>query len=98
MYLNWQIWCFVGWMLGTRVPDAADWGLDVAMTVTFIGMIIPFVKSVPMAVCVLTAGAAALLTLGLPFKLGIFASAVAGVAAGLMTERSMKKSKGAPTS
>jgi 4-azaleucine resistance transporter AzlC len=94
MYLNWQFWCLIGLMLGTRIPDAADWGLDVAMPITFIGMIIPFVKTIPMAVCVLTAGAASLLTLGLPYKLGIVVSALAGIAAGFMAGRRGKDAKG----
>ncbi len=87
MYLNWQLWCFLGLVLGNRIPDAHSWGLDVAMPVTFIGMIIPFVKTVPVAVCVLTAGAASLLTLTLPYKLGIMVSAFAGIASGLLAQR-----------
>lgn len=87
MYLNWQLWTLLGMIVGDRIPDASNWGLDVAMPVTFIGMIIPFVKTVPMAVCILTAGAAALLTLGLPYKLGILVSALAGIAAGMAAER-----------
>ncbi len=93
MYLNWQFWSFVGLYLGDRIPDASNWGLDVAMPVTFIGMIIPFVKSWPMGVCVLTAGAASLMTMSLPYKLGIMVSAFAGIAAGLLAERSRKKRK-----
>ncbi len=94
MYLNWQFWCWSGLMLGKKIPDASEWGLDVAMPITFIGMIIPFVKTIPMAVCVLTAGAAALLTLTLPYKLGIVVSAFGGIAAGLVAERNQKKAKG----
>jgi 4-azaleucine resistance transporter AzlC len=94
MYLNWQLWCGCGLMLGKRIPDASGWGLDVAMPITFIGMIIPFVKSLPVAVCILTAGAAALMTLTLPYKLGIVVSAFAGISAGLMAERTLKKTKG----
>lgn len=86
MYLNWQFWTFVGVMLGERIPDASSWGLDVAMPVTFIGMIIPFVKSSSMLVSVLTAGAASLLTYNMPYKLGIFLSAFTGILAGLTTE------------
>ena len=97
MYLNWQLWSLVGLMLGNRIPQASDWGLDVAMPITFIGMIIPFVKTVPMMVCVLTAGAASLLTLGLPYKLGIIVSACAGIIAGLLAERSTKLAKGRAT-
>jgi 4-azaleucine resistance transporter AzlC len=96
MYLNWQLWCFLGIMLGDRIPGAPDWGLDVAMPVTFIGMLIPFVTSLPMAVCVLTAGGLSLLSLDLPYKLGILASAMGGIAAGMAAERSRMKTKGAP--
>jgi len=87
MYVNWQIWCLVGLFLGNRIPDASTWGLDVAMPVTFIGMIIPFVKNKPIGVAALAAGASSLLTLGLPHRLGIFVSAILGVAAGLVSER-----------
>ncbi len=87
MYLNWQLWTIAGMIAGDRIPDAAGWGLDVAMPVTFIGMLIPFVKTIPMGVCILTAGAVALLALELPYKLGILAAAVAGIAAGLGAER-----------
>jgi 4-azaleucine resistance transporter AzlC len=93
MYLNWQLWCFLGMVLGNRMPDASDWGLDVAMPVTFIGMIIPFVKTIPIVVCVLTAGAASLLALAMPYKLGIIASAFAGIGAGLVAERVGKKTR-----
>ncbi len=95
MYVNWQFWTLLGMIVGDRIPDASSWGLDVAMPVTFIGMIIPFVKTIPMAVCILTAGAAGLLTLGLPYKLGILASALAGIAAGMAAERARRKPKGA---
>jgi 4-azaleucine resistance transporter AzlC len=93
MYLNWQLWTFIGLMMGDRIPDASNWGLDVAMPVTFIGMIIPFVKTIPMVVCVLTAGAASLLTLSLPYKLGIIVSAFVGIAAGIAAERNAKRRK-----
>jgi len=97
MYLNWQFWCFLGLVLGNRIPDAQSWGLDVAMPVAFIGMIIPFVKTFPVTICVLTAGAASLLTLAMPFKLGIVVSAFAGIASGLMAQRTMNTRKEAPS-
>jgi 4-azaleucine resistance transporter AzlC len=91
MYLNWQFWCLAGLILGDRIPDASSWGLDVAMPIAFIGMTIPFIKSRPMVVCVLTAGVASLLTAGLPYKLGIVLSAFAGILAGLASERAAKR-------
>jgi predicted branched-subunit amino acid permease len=50
-------------------------------------MIIPFVKNMPIAVCVLTAGATSLLTLTLPYKLGIMVATFAGIAAGVLAQR-----------
>lgn len=94
MYINWQVWCFLGLLLGDRIPDASSWGLDVAMPITFIGMTIPFVKNSPMLVCVLVAGASSLLTIGLPYKLGIILSALVGVAAGVVAQHTRKHLRG----
>ncbi len=91
MYLNWQFWCDMGLVLGDRIPDASSWGLDVAMPVTFIGMIIPFVRNTAMVVCVLAAGASSLMTLGLPYKLGIIVSAFVGIFSGMITARIARK-------
>ena len=93
MYLNWQFWCGLGLVLGDRIPDASSWGLDVAMPVTFIGMIIPFVKNVPMVICVFAAGASSLMTLGLPYKLGIIVSAFVGIFSGMITARIARKTR-----
>lgn len=93
MYLNWQFWCAAGLALGSQIPDAQAWGMDVAMIVTFIGMTIPYIKTKPMVVTVLTAGVVSLLTWQMPYKLGIIIAAVLGVLAGISTEKiiSMKK-------
>ncbi len=87
MYVNWQIWCALGLVLGSRIPDAGSWGLDFAMPVSFIGMTIPFVKNRASVVCVFTAAAVSLLTGALPYKLGLVAAALAGVLAALVADR-----------
>lgn len=93
MYVNWQIWCALGLILGSRIPDAGSWGLDFAMPVSFIGMTIPFVKNRASVVCVLTAGLVSLLTGGLPYKLGLIAAALAGVLAALVADRNSARLK-----
>lgn len=93
MYINWQFWCGLGLYLGSRIPDTGAWGLDFAMPVTFIGMTIPFVKNKASVVCVFTAAAVSLMTGFLPFKLGLIIAALAGVTAGILTER-LNTSKG----
>ncbi|MDA3808898.1 MAG: AzlC family ABC transporter permease [Spirochaetaceae bacterium] len=87
MYLNWQFWCAAGLLLGTRIPDAKAWGLDVAMIVTFIGMTIPYIKNKPMVMAVLTSAAVSLITWQMPYKLGLIVAAASGIVAGISLEK-----------
>jgi 4-azaleucine resistance transporter AzlC len=87
MYLNWQIWTLVGLTVGQMLPQANRWGLDFAMVATFIGMVVPYVTRWPMVMTVLVTAMMAVLTDGLPHKLGIMVAALIGVAAGILTER-----------
>lgn len=86
MYLNWQLCTWVGIAVGQRIPDAAAWGLDFAMAATFIGMIIPYLKTRPMGVAVVVGGAIALLTNPWPHKLGLMVATLCGIAAGVWCE------------
>lgn len=90
MYINWQFWCILGLVLGSRIPDAGAWGLDFALPVTFIGMTIPFIKNRSTVVCVITAAVVSLMTGFMPFKLGLIVAALAGVCAGLLVEKTTK--------
>lgn len=87
MYLNWQFWTAIGVWLGQQLPDATQWGLDFAMSVTFIGMVVPYVINLPMLVTVLAAGTTALLTHSLPHQLGLLVAALVGVVAGFTAEQ-----------
>ena len=87
MYLNWQLCTLLGITVGQLLPRAAQWGLDFAMSVTFIGMTVPYVKTRPMAIAVLVAGTVSLVANPLPHKLGLMVAAIAGVGAGAVGER-----------
>ena len=86
MYSNWQLCTLIGIIAGQSVPDATGWGLDFAMVVTFIGIVVPMVVNRPVLVSVIVAGAAALLFNGLPNQLGLMVGAMAGIAAGYIAE------------
>jgi 4-azaleucine resistance transporter AzlC len=86
MYLNWQLWTAVGLIAGTKLAGLAEWGLDFAMAVTFIGIVVPLVRSLPMLLCAAVAGAGAVLLRGLPSNLGLLAAALAGMIAGTLFE------------
>ena len=91
MYANWQLCTFIGILAGQWIDDPMRWGLDFAMFVTFIGMLVPMVRSKPMLGAVLVSGAAALALRGLPHQLGLIAAALAGVAAGMLLEHTSRR-------
>lgn len=93
MYLNWQFCTFLGITIGQLIPNAAGWGLDFAMPVTFIGMIIPYLKNKPTWIAVTVSGITAILSYSLPHKLGLMLAALAGIASGLIAETLFKEER-----
>jgi 4-azaleucine resistance transporter AzlC len=87
MYVNWIICTVIGLTVGQFLPDARSWGLDFAMSVTFIGMVIPYLVTKPMLIAVLVAGISALLVHSLPHQLGLMVAALLGITAGVLCER-----------
>lgn len=86
MYGNWLLCTLIGVTLGQMIPDAAGWGLDFAMSVTFIGMVIPYLKTRPMGLAVTVAAVVALLTHSFPHQSGLMVASLVGIAAGVWAE------------
>lgn len=84
MYGNWLLCTGLGITLGQQIPT--NLGLDFAMAVTFIGMVIPYVVTRPMGVAVGVAGSVALLAHGLPHQLGLMVASLVGILAGAIAE------------
>jgi 4-azaleucine resistance transporter AzlC len=93
MYTNWQVCTYVGILAGGWIDDPLKWGLDFAMIVTFIGMLVPMVREKAVGIAVLTSGLAALLLRGLPNKLGLVLAALLGAAAGMAARHLINKRK-----
>ena len=91
MYSNWQVSTYIGIIAGKSIPDPASWGLDFAMVVTFIGMLVPLVSGNPTLIAVVVAGIVALLANGLPNKLGLLLAALFGILAGVIAEKRSSK-------
>jgi 4-azaleucine resistance transporter AzlC len=85
LWTSWQISTGVGIFLGAQIP--AEWGLDFALPLTFIALIVPGLKDRAGVLTAAVASLAALLFFGLPFKLGLIASAFVAIAAGLWSEK-----------
>ncbi len=86
MYSNWQLCTYLGLTIGNLFPGISQWGLDFAMSVTFIGMVIPYLKNRPMWAAVFISGVVAVIAYPLPHKMGLILAAFAGIACGVMTE------------
>jgi 4-azaleucine resistance transporter AzlC len=84
LWATWQASTAVGIFLGAQVP--ASWGLDFALPITFIALVVPALKDRPSVLSAVVAGAVALAAYGWPYKLGLMAAALAGIATGLWAE------------
>lgn len=86
MYVNWSLYTLIGVVAGSAISDPASWGLDFAMSATFIGMIMLMLKARPMLAAAVTAAIVAVVSHSLPYQLWLIAAALAGVAAGVIVE------------
>jgi len=86
MYANWQLWTLAGIVAGQQLQSVGDLGLEFAMVVTFIGIVVPLIKRWPMLICALVAGGTSLLFHGLPHQLGLVIASLCGIGAGLAVQ------------
>ena len=87
MYANWQVWTLVGLLFGAAFPQLQSLGLDFAMVATFIAIVVPQLANLPNFAAAVAAGAVAYLGQDAPYKLGLMAAVVAGVAVGMALQR-----------
>ena len=84
LWSGWQISTAAGIFLGAQIP--AGWSLDFTLALTFIALLVPGLKDRAGAAAALSAGTVAVLAFGLPYKLGLVAAALVGIAVGLLVE------------
>lgn len=87
MYSFWQISTVLGFTLGEQLPGLADWGLDVAMIVAFVGIVVPALKARADWACAATALVAALLTHDWPHQTGLLCSSLVAITVGVLLDR-----------
>jgi predicted branched-subunit amino acid permease len=84
MYVNWQIWTVAGLLFGSAFPGLQSKGLDFAMVATFIAIIVPQLVAVRFVAAALAAGVLSFAWNDWPYKLGLLAAVVVGVAVGML--------------
>jgi 4-azaleucine resistance transporter AzlC len=85
LWTTWQLSTAVGVFLGAEIP--ASWSLDFTLALTFIGIVVPTLKSRPGVAAALAAGLTAVLAFNLPYKLGLVAAALVGIVVGVALEK-----------
>ena len=85
LWAGWQVSTLAGVLIGAQLPSGL--GLDFALPLTFIAIVVPMVDSRALLLAALTAGAVAVGLAALPYKLGLFIAALAGLAAGAVLSR-----------
>jgi predicted branched-subunit amino acid permease len=83
-YVTWQVCASIGIMGASFVPT--NWGLEFTGTLALVALMGPALSTSPAIVGAVLAATVALLAHGLPFRLGLFCGAVAGIAAATLVD------------
>lgn len=89
MYGNWQIWTIIGLVAGTQLEGIANLGLEFALVVTFIGIIIPMLVTRPMLLTAIVAGVVSILARDVPNNGGLMIASLTAIAVGIIAEHYM---------
>jgi len=87
LYGCWNLSTAAGLGLGGLVPDPAALGLHFALPATFIGLLVPLLRTRGAWVTLIMAGAVALLAAGLPGRLDIMLAIIVAASAGWGVDR-----------
>jgi len=85
LWIVWQIGTAAGIFLGKGAPES--WGLDFAVPLSFIALLVPTLKNKASGFAAATAAAAILLVNSLPMNMGLIVAVIIGVASGLIISR-----------
>jgi predicted branched-subunit amino acid permease len=85
LWAGWQMATLAGVLIGAQLPS--NLGLDFALPLTFIAIVVPMIDSRALLAAALTAGAIAVALAALPYKVGLFIGALAGLAVGAALTR-----------
>lgn len=87
----WILATYLGAVLGAQIPDS--WALDFALPITFLAMIGPMMRTLAHVVAAFVAIIVALLTVAVPFNLGLLIAGAAGMIAGAQAELLLERRK-----
>jgi branched chain amino acid efflux pump len=83
-WLVWQVSALTGIIGASYVPS--EWGLEFTGTLALVALVGPSLNARPAVLGAVVAAAVAVFTHALPFKLGLFCGAIAGIVAATVTD------------
>lgn len=83
-WITWQACAMTGIVAASYVPT--QWGLEFTGTLALVALVGPALITRPAIVGAVTASVVALLTHGIPYRLGLFCAAIAGIAAATLAD------------
>jgi len=96
-YVFWLLWNVTGVIAGSFLPDLTHLGLDFAIAVTFIALVIPTIINLPILVTVIVAALLSVLFKLMQFELDLVAAALIAMYCGYLTDRFQHKNKDGET-
>jgi predicted branched-subunit amino acid permease len=85
LWVSWQVSTALGIALGAAIPPS--WGLEFALPLTMMALLSPRLTDRPSWASAISAGIAAVLLAGMPFKLNLLLSALLGILTGWFLEQ-----------
>jgi len=86
-YLCWLLWNIIGITAGSYLPDLTDLGLDFAIAVTFIALVVPTITSLPVLITVIVAGFFSVVLALANWELGLVISSLIAMFCGYIAEK-----------
>ena len=88
-WISWQIGSITGILLANQIPN--DWGLEFAGAVALVVIIGPMLDRTSARWAAVTAGAVAVMTYGIPYRLNIILAIGAALFVGMILDKSPKE-------
>lgn len=88
----WHVSVAAGMLVGTQVP--ASWGLDFAVPLSFLALLVPVLRDRPSWAAAVVGGGVAVLAYAMPMKLGLITAVIAGVGAAAAVHRWERRCSG----
>ncbi|MCI9875500.1 AzlC family ABC transporter permease [Pseudomonas atacamensis] len=90
-YVTWNIFTFAGIILGQSIPNLESLGLEFSIAATFIALVTPLVRSLPVLLCVATSLTCSVALTLLGWQSALVVSGLAGMVAGFVAKRVLER-------